>query len=91
MRALLINTISITAGFLIAFKVGAWAIEAAERSRGYSAIGGEYILIPFAFWGAWMICRATLRIAWMIAEEKLRRRKKRYLLIKKYQVRSSRT
>ena len=77
MRALLINTISITAGFLIAFKVGAWAIEAAERSRGYSAIGGEYILIPFAFWGAWMICRATLRIAWMIAEEKLDRKSTR--------------
>lgn len=75
----------------MALKVGAWAIEAAERSRGYSAIGGEYILIPFVFWGAWMICRATLRITWMIAEEKLRRRKKRYLLIKKYQVRSSRT
>lgn len=91
MRALLINTISITAGLLISFKVGAWAIETAERSRGYSAIGGEYILIPFVFWGAWMICRATLRIVWMIAEAKLRRRKKRCLLIKKYQVRSSRT
>lgn len=91
MRTFLINTISITAGVIIALKVGAWAIEAAERSRGYSAIGGEYILIPFVFWAAWIICRAVFRFTWMITEAKLRRRKKRQLLIKKYQVRSNHT
>ena len=38
----------------ITYLVGRYAIEAAARSRGYDAIGGEYILIVAVFLGTFL-------------------------------------
>jgi hypothetical protein len=40
----------------ITIAVTAWAVDAAEAWRGYSAVGGEW-LIPVIGWVAWMARR----------------------------------
>lgn len=33
--------------------IGKWAFHLAYIERGYKAVGGEYLLIPVVYWGAW--------------------------------------
>ncbi len=39
----------------VAFMAGKWAVEYANRERGYEAAGGEYCLILLVCWLAWGI------------------------------------
>lgn len=37
----------------VTFAIGKWALWYAYMERGYEAVGGEYLLIGMAYWGAW--------------------------------------
>lgn len=36
----------------VTYAVGSWAVHYAYLERGYKAVGGEYLLILMAYWGA---------------------------------------
>lgn len=38
---------------LVTYAIGKWAFHLAYIERGYEAVGGEYLLIPVVYWGAW--------------------------------------
>ena len=38
---------------LVTYAIGKWAFHLAYIERGYKAVGGEYILIPVVYLGAW--------------------------------------
>lgn len=38
---------------LVTYAIGKWAFHLAYIERGYKAVGGEYLLIPVVYWGAW--------------------------------------
>jgi len=91
MRNITCNLIAIVAAGYISFRVFSWAIELAYRERGYFAVGGEYIFVPFVFFAVWIFGRELLLVMADQIERKLRRRKIRKRLIKKYQARLTRT
>lgn len=50
------------------------AIEQAYLQRGYVAYGGEYLMVPFVFWGAYKLLSLSFRVCNMA-----RRRRKEVL------------
>lgn len=38
---------------LVTYAIGKWAFHLAYIERGYEAVGGEYLLLPVVYWGAW--------------------------------------
>lgn len=38
---------------LVTYAIGKWSFHLAYTERGYEAVGGEYLLIPAVYWGAW--------------------------------------
>lgn len=91
MRNFILNVVSLMLAALISIRIGSWAVDEAARMRGYAAVGGEYILIPFMLYFTWLIVKGLIDIAWRYGGMKLRRRKRRQMLIKKYQARMNRT
>lgn len=38
---------------LVTYAIGKWSFHLAYIEREYEAVGGEYLLIPAVYWGAW--------------------------------------
>lgn len=38
---------------IVTYAIGKWSFHLAYIERGYEAVGGEYLLIPAVYWGAW--------------------------------------
>lgn len=38
---------------LVTYAIGKWSFHLAYIERGYEVVGGEYLLIPAVYWGAW--------------------------------------
>ena len=91
MKNILCNLIAIAAAGFVSFHIFWWAMELAYRERGYFAVGGEYFFVPFVFFLIWILGRELLSVIADHINRKLRRRKKRKRLIKKYQARLTRT
>lgn len=47
------NLVAVAYTLAVTFAIGKWAIWYAYLERGYDAVGGEYLLIIMAYWGAW--------------------------------------
>lgn len=45
----------------ITYEAGKWMVDSAARSRGYDAIGGEYILIVMVFMASFRLIWGILR------------------------------
>ena len=45
--------IAIVWTLLVTYAIGKWSFHLAYIERGYEAVGGEYLLIPAVYWGAW--------------------------------------
>lgn len=45
--------IAIVWTLIVTYAIGKWSFRLAYIERGYEAVGGEYLLIPAVYWGAW--------------------------------------
>lgn len=45
--------IAIVWTLIVTYAIGKWSFYLAYIERGYEAVGGEYLLIPAVYWGAW--------------------------------------
>lgn len=45
--------IAIVWTLLVTYAIGKWSFHLAYIERRYEAVGGEYLLIPAVYWGAW--------------------------------------
>ena len=61
---------------LVTYAIGKWSFHLAYIERGYEAVGGEYLLIPAVYWGAWKAIN-YLFDSMEELEYELHRRKKR--------------
>lgn len=63
MRKVLIRQL-ISSGYALAvtFMIGKWAFAYALYERGYEDVGGEYIMLPMVFYGAYKLFEWLLKV-----------------------------
>ena len=61
---------------LVTYAIGKCAFHLAYIERGYKAVGGEYLLIPVVYWGAWKAINCLFDSLEELENERNRRKKR---------------
>lgn len=68
--------IAIVWTLLVTYAIGKWSFHLAYIERGYEAVGGEYLLIPAVYWGAWKAINYLFDSMEALEYERQRRKKR---------------
>lgn len=60
---------------LVTYAIGKWSFHLAYIERGYKAVGGEYLLVPMVYWGAWKAINYLFDSLEELENERKRRKK----------------
>ena len=68
--------IAIVWTLLVTYAIGKWSFHLAYIERGSEALGGEYLLIPAVYWGAWKAINYLFDSMEELEYERQRRKKR---------------
>ena len=68
--------IAIVWTLLVTYAIGKWSFHLAYIERVYEAVGGEYLLIPAVYWGAWKAINYLFDSMEELEYERQRRKKR---------------